>query len=166
MEGEIHPATFRNADLESYQLSTAKVLRYHSPKIIDLLTEREQRKETFQGEVQNAYKTFLRKIAQHYSVLRDAVNKLAIADCLMSLATLSLDENFCKPTFVETCSLSIVEGRHPVIERLKSDPFVPNTVTLGAEQPRNLVISGPNMGGKSSVVRMMAVLVILAQIGP
>ena len=133
----------------NYQLhgssSTTKVVRFHSPEIIELLQEREQHKETLHAEADMAYKEFLRDIAQYYVLFRDAVNKLAIADCLMSLATISLHGNFCKPEFLDGCSLSIVGGRHPIVEQLRSDPFVPNTIRLGGDSPRNLVISGPNV---------------------
>ena len=67
-----------------------------------------------------------------------------------------------KPEFTEQDTLEIVEGRHPMIEALRSDPFVPNTVRMGGEDPRSKIITGPNMGGKSSVVRMIALCTIVS----
>ena len=52
-----------------------------------------------------------------------------------------------------------------MIEAMRSDPFIPNTVTMGADKPRSKIITGPNMGGKSSSVRMIALIAIMAQIG-
>lgn len=122
-------------------------------------------------------------IAQdYYSALRDAVNKLATADCLLSLAHVALQENYVRPSFTDDDTLEIVDGRHPMVESLRSDPFVPNTIQMGGGQPRSKILTGPNMGGcvysvspvllltgavdrKSSCVRMIALIAIMAQIG-
>jgi DNA mismatch repair protein MSH3 len=120
-------------------------VRFHTPEIRQLLQERAQHKETLQVEADNAYKTFLQDIAQHYTHFRDVINKLATADCLMSLATVSLQGDMCKPLFVDELSLSIVGGRHPIIEQVRSEPYVPNSIVLGGNAPRHLVVSGPNV---------------------
>lgn len=125
--------------------STKSVVRFHTPEISQLLQEREQHKETLQVEGDKAYKSFLQDIAQHYTSFRDVVNKLAIADCLMSLATVSLQGDVCKPGFVDEVSLSIMDGRHPIIEQVRSEPYVPNSISLGGGAPRHLVVSGPNV---------------------
>ncbi|GJJ11973.1 hypothetical protein Clacol_006211 [Clathrus columnatus] len=146
--------------------STKNVLRYHTPEIIRFLEERERHKETRLAEAEKAYKAFLHNISEkYYALFRDVVNKLATADCLMSLAIVSLDNDFCKPEFVEGNLISIKEGCHPIIAHVRTEPFVPNSIDLGGESARNLVISGPNMGGKSSVVKLVALLVLMAQIG-
>ena len=90
------------------------------------------------------------------------MNKLAVADCLLSLARVALQEGYVKPEFVEDDVLQLAEGRHPMVETLKSDPFVPNTVMMGGGRPRSKVITGPNMGGKSSAVRMIALCAIVS----
>lgn len=115
----------------------------------------------------DAFKSFLNEIAQnHYALLRDAVNKLAIADCLMSLALVAMKGDYVKPEFTdELDTLEIIDGRHPGGEELKSEPFVPNTVTMGHGGQRSKIITGPNMGGKSSSVKMIALIAIMAQIG-
>jgi DNA mismatch repair protein MSH3 len=121
-------------------------MRFHSPEIISLIRQREQYKERHVAEANKAYKTFLSDIAQqYYSLFRDVINKLATADCLMSLAAMSLEGSFCKPAFVDALSVTIEEGRHPIIEQVRSEPFVPNTIRIGGDFPRNLVISGPNV---------------------
>lgn len=114
-----------------------------------------------------AFASFLEEISQnHYALLRDAVNKLAVADCLLSLALVSVKGDYVKPQFNDDGDvLEIIDGRHPMIEAMRSDPFIPNTVTMGADKPRSKIITGPNMGGKSSSVRMIALIAIMAQIG-
>lgn len=113
-----------------------------------------------------AFLSFLTDISeQHYGPLREAINKLAIADCLLSLAAAASQDNYTKPAFVADDRLEIVDGRHPMIENLRSDPFVPNDVALGGDAGSVKIITGPNMGGKSSSVRMIALVVLMAQIG-
>ncbi|KAG6845191.1 hypothetical protein H0H87_012748 [Tephrocybe sp. NHM501043] len=140
--------------------------RHQPPTVREKWEERLQYQETLQAAANRAFSSFLEEIAlNHYSLLRDAVNKLATADCLLSLAQVALQENYSRPIFTEDDSLEIVEGRHPMVEALRPDPFVPNTIVMGGGKPRSKIITGPNMGGKSSCVRMVALIAIMAQIG-
>ncbi|KAF9466351.1 DNA mismatch repair protein MSH3 [Collybia nuda] len=150
-----------------YTHSKTKYLaRYQSPLVKRKLEERAQYQETLQAEAQKAFSSFLKEISEkYYTVLRDSVNKVAIADCLLSLALVALQENYVRPDFTDDDTLEIVDGRHPMVEALRSDPFVPNTVEMGGGKPRSKIITGPNMGGKSSCVRMIALIAIMAQIG-
>lgn len=147
-------------------ISTKYLRRYYSPEVKQLLQERARYQESLNAAANKAYKSFLNEIVQsHYPVLRDAVSKLAIADCLSSLAQVALQDGYVRPELTEDNVLEIVDGRHPMVEALRSDPFVPNTITLGGDSPRSAIITGPNMGGKSSAVRMVALIAIMAQIG-
>ncbi|PFH52420.1 hypothetical protein AMATHDRAFT_140149 [Amanita thiersii Skay4041] len=140
--------------------------RYRPLEVIQKLEERARYQETLQAEACNAYRQFLAEISsKHYTVLRAAVTHLAMADCLICFAHVALRNNYVRPEFMNEDVLEIVDGRHPMIEELRSDPFVPNSVKIGSESPRNLIITGPNMGGKSSCVRMVALIAIMAQIG-
>ena len=79
--------------------------------------------------------------------MRDAVNKLATADCLLSLALVALQDNYVKPIFTEEDAIEIVDGRHPMVEALRTDPFVPNTVRMGSAVgvcPGEVEIGSPN----------------------
>ena len=102
---------------------------------------------------------------EFYAPFRNVVNKLAVADCLLSMASVASQSDYTKPKFVEEDCLIIKNGRHPMVETLRSDPFVPNTVHLGGKDTRTKVITGPNMGGKSSAVRMVALIALMAQLG-
>ncbi|KIY71595.1 hypothetical protein CYLTODRAFT_345511 [Cylindrobasidium torrendii FP15055 ss-10] len=143
--------------------------RYQTPAVRHKIEERSQRQECIASEANKAFKAFLGMIHEtHYAVLRDVVTKLATADCLLSLAHVALQPNYVKPTIAADAEgnvLDIVEGRHPIVEALSSDPFVPNSVSMGGQDGRVKIITGPNMGGKSSVVRMVALIAIMAQIG-
>ncbi|KZT11630.1 uncharacterized protein LAESUDRAFT_734417 [Laetiporus sulphureus 93-53] len=146
--------------------STKTLRRYRTPEVREKVQQRAQFKEALDAAANKAYQSFLGEISQkYYALMRDAVNKLAVADCLLSLARVALQEGYVKPQFTEDDTLEIVEGRHPMVEVLRSEPFVPNTVRMGAGHPASKIITGPNMGGKSSVVRMIAICAIVAQIG-
>ncbi|WP_416176421.1 DNA mismatch repair protein MutS [Clostridium sp.] len=87
-------------------------------------------------------------------------------DCLSSLATVALENNYCKPKINSGDKISIVEGRHPVVEKmLESGDFVSNDTYLDNDENQMLLITGPNMAGKSTYMRQTALIVILAQIG-
>lgn len=147
--------------------STRVLRRYHTPRVKAKVDERARLKESLVAEANQAYAAFLSEIAiKHYTLLRDAVQKLATADCLMSLALVSLQSGYAKPQFVEDEDVfEITDGRHPLLEQLRSDPYVPNSSTMGGERPRSAIVTGPNMGGKSSCVRQIALIAIMAQIG-
>ncbi|KAF8447476.1 muts domain V-domain-containing protein [Boletus edulis BED1] len=128
--------------------STKHYRRYHNPEVKRLTQERAIYQELLAAEADKAYSTFLAEIAQsHYSLLRDATNKLAVADCLLSLAHIALQDGYVRPELTDEDVLDITDGRHPMVEAL------------------SVIITGPNMGGKSSAVRMVALIAIMAQIG-
>ncbi|KAL0580265.1 Mismatch repair protein msh3 [Marasmius crinis-equi] len=140
--------------------------RYRPPEVKEKMDARLRAQETLQAECNRAFRLFLSEIAEHYGVLRNAINKLATADCLFSLAQVALKPNYVRPSFSDTDELEIVDGRHPMVEVIRLDPFIPNTIRMGAGgNPRSKIITGPNMGGKSSLVRMVALIAIMAQIG-
>ncbi|EJD46059.1 hypothetical protein AURDEDRAFT_87246 [Auricularia subglabra TFB-10046 SS5] len=144
---------------------TKKYSRYRSAGAAKLLFILEQHREMLDQESEEALQDFQRKISEHYVALRHAVTQLATADCLVSLAHVSMEPSYCQPTFVDTNVLDIKGGRHPMIELLRDDPYTPNSILLGGRDANSKVITGPNMGGKSSFVRMVALIVIMAQVG-
>ncbi|KAJ3864053.1 DNA mismatch repair protein MSH3 [Lentinula novae-zelandiae] len=147
--------------------ATKSKARYRPSDVQLKLEERYRWQETLDIEANHAYSLFLDEISEnHYATMRNAVNKLAEADCLISLAQVGLQVDYTRPKFVDTDQLEIMEGRHPMIELLRSDPFIPNTIRMGSQrEPRSKIVTGPNMGGKSSSVRMVALIAIMAQIG-
>ncbi|QRW14701.1 DNA mismatch repair protein MutS [Ceratobasidium sp. AG-Ba] len=145
--------------------STKAVTRFHTPEIKAKIHEREVYKETLTVEANKAFNMFLGEIAEHYSVLRNVTMKLAVLDCLSALATIARQPGYVKPQFFDDDRLDVDGGRHPMVEALRVDPFVPISCTLGGNEPRTKIITGPNMGGKSSCVRTIALVAILAQIG-
>ena len=104
--------------------------------------------------------------------LRDAASiqrtalAIAMLDALASLAETARQYNYCRPLLREPGILRIQEGRHPVLDqRVAEEKFVPNDVALDSQESRLIILTGPNMAGKSTYLRQTALLVLLAQIG-
>jgi DNA mismatch repair protein MutS len=110
------------------------------------------------------YDALLDIILQELLPLQTAAQALAEVDVLANFAERADSLNLCCPVFSNEAQITITEGRHPVVEAVLKKPFVPNDVRLD-EQQRMLVITGPNMGGKSTYMRQIALIVLLAQIG-
>jgi len=111
-------------------------------------------------------------IAAEAKRIRQTALALAEVDVLASLAHIAALRNYCRPQLLESSAggeLEIIEGRHPVIEQQEmaggSDRFVPNDLYLNATTHNILLLTGPNMGGKSTYLRQTALIVILAQMG-
>ena len=91
---------------------------------------------------------------------------MAQLDVLVSLAIVAADNNYCRPVVDDSDQLVIREGRHPVVEQvLKGSLFVPNDTVLDCGENRCLIITGPNMAGKSTYMRQNALIALMAQIG-
>ena len=96
--------------------------------------------------------------------LRAMAEALAEADVLITLARRSLELGYCRPELTDEPVFQLRGARHPVVERVLDGPFIPNDLDLHAER-RLLVITGPNMGGKSTFMRQAALIAIIAHIG-
>ena len=92
---------------------------------------------------------------------------IATLDVLSGFAQLAIENRYVRPVMNESLSLKITEGRHPVIEKQlpPGEPFIPNDVSLDIQEQQILMITGPNMSGKSAILRQTALIVLLAQIG-
>src|SRR5690606_9941133 len=98
--------------------------------------------------------------------LQKLATVLAQLDCVIALAEVAQKRNYVRPTVEESQELWIEGGRHPVLDaRLPAGRFVPNDTQLGAEQGRFLLITGPNMAGKSTYIRQVALITLMAQTG-
>ncbi|MBA7561839.1 DNA mismatch repair protein MutS [subsurface metagenome] len=103
--------------------------------------------------------------AQYVSRLQNLADTLAQCDCLTSLAYLARRRNYIRPKVTNDTELIINEGKHPVLAENLGAEFVPNDVELGKKNGDVLIITGPNMSGKSTYIRQTALLVLLAQTG-
>lgn len=163
-----------NTDLKHVPASWAKISgtkklsRFHTPEVIRLTAERDQHKEALAAACDAAFTSLLTSIAADYQPLRDAVASLATLDCLLSLSKVASLPGYSKPTILPSSSpptISITDGRHPIAEHTLPNGYIPFTTSLSSPSPLAQLITGPNMGGKSSYVRAVALLVLLAQTG-
>ena len=105
------------------------------------------------------------KISQEKERLQKIASRIALLDVLSSLAELASQRSYNRPIVNEEERIKIVEGRHPVIEVTNEEPFIPNDTYLDRKAEQILIVTGPNMGGKSTYLRQVALICILAQMG-
>ncbi|KKA29438.1 hypothetical protein TD95_002678 [Thielaviopsis punctulata] len=146
---------------------TKKVARFHTPTVLRLIAERDRHKEALAAACDAAFRALLARMAAHYQPWRAAVCALAQLDCLRSLSRVAALPGYTRAQLLSSGppQIHIADGRHPVAEHLLSSAYIPFSSTLGGTQAAAQLITGPNMGGKSSYVRTVAQLCILAQIG-
>jgi DNA mismatch repair protein MutS len=104
--------------------------------------------------------------SQYMESLRRAADVLGTLDVLASLARIARENRYCRPEMCEDSILELEESRHPVLEKLPStDRFIPNDIIMDEENNRLFLITGPNMAGKSTVMRQAALSILMAQMG-
>jgi len=106
-----------------------------------------------------------RQIAAETKRIQMTARALAALDVLASSAEVAARRRYARPVLHDGDEMEIIQGRHPVIEAFIDEPFVPNNIFLNNSTDRLLIITGPNMGGKSTVLRQTAIICILAQTG-
>lgn len=146
--------------------STKKMIRYHPPEVLTALDQLLLANEELMIVSRAAWDSFLRGFGIYYAEFRGAVQALATLDCLFSFATLLKNKNYVRPMFVddsEPLQINICSGRHPVLETILQDNFVPNDTNLCADKEYCQIVTGPNMGGKSCYIRQVALIALMAQ---
>ncbi len=140
--------------------------RYITPELKEHEIEILAAKEEANRIEYEIYTSTLRDILQSVSHMQVACDAIATIDCLVNFAVLATKHSYCRPKLLYSNELRIHDGRHPVVERLlHDDPFVPNSVHLDTLQHQLLIITGPNMAGKSVFIRQTALIVLLCHIG-
>ena len=110
------------------------------------------------------YEKLLETLNEYLPALQSCSAGIAEIDVLATLAERAYSLKFCQPELKNEPGINIVGGRHPVVEQVSSDPFVANNLVMNDDR-KMLIITGPNMGGKSTYMRQAALIVLLAQIG-
>ena len=105
-------------------------------------------------------------MCQQVAAIQASAAAVAQVDVLNSFATVAADNRYCMPQVDDSDTLTITQGRHPVVEKvLKGTPFVPNDTHMDRGEDRCAIITGPNMAGKSTYMRQVALIVLMAQMG-
>ncbi|XP_048583946.1 DNA mismatch repair protein Msh3 isoform X2 [Nematostella vectensis] len=166
----------RNAKLPSVPAdwikisATKQICRFRTPFVEEKFKSICQWREKLAQACQEAWLEFLDIFSTSYTRFHRAVKLVANLDCIMSLATVARQPGYVCPVIkkeTEASSVLITQGRHPVIDVLLQEhaQYVPNNTELNTEGPRCMIITGPNMGGKSSYIKQVALIVLMAQMG-
>ena len=115
----------------------------------------------------NLYTDLLNKLSKNILKLQSTSLSIAFLDCLISFSNSAIEYKFCLPTISNDNVIDIKKGRHVIIERSLSpdEVYIPNNVYLDNQSQQIIIITGPNMAGKSALIRQTALIVLLAQIG-
>ncbi len=155
------------ADYERKQ-TLVNAERFTTPELKELevkILEAEERSLAIERDLVNELRTFT---AAHASEIRETARAVAELDLSATLAQVAAERRYTRPAFSDTGEMKVIAGRHPVIERLgerEGARFIPNDLYLDNEQHFLSIITGPNMGGKSTYLRQAALFVVLAQMG-
>jgi DNA mismatch repair protein MutS len=154
----VPPDFFRKQTLVNSERFITPELKEYEEKVLNA--------EQKIGELE--YDLFLEvreKISQEKERLQKTASCIALLDVLSSLAELASRRSYNRPSVNQEERIRIAEGRHPVIEVTNEEPFIPNDTYLDREAEQILIVTGPNMGGKSTYLRQVALICILAQMG-
>jgi DNA mismatch repair protein MutS len=156
------------ADYERKQ-TLVNAERFTTPELKELeakILSAEERAQTLELEL---FREIRRRVAAEATRIRRTAQALAELDVLACFAMLAAERNYHRPEISANGELEILQGRHPVIERLaapgESGGFIANDLFLNADSDRILIITGPNMGGKSTYLRQAALIGVMAQMG-
>jgi DNA mismatch repair protein MutS len=155
------PATWiRKQTLVNAERYITEELKEYETKILGA-------EEKIQKIEQDLFSQLLQNIIQFVQKVQENAQIIAKIDCLLSFSVLAIDNNYVRPKMDESTDLEIKNGRHPVIEKqLPIDQnYIANDVVLNRNQQQIIMITGPNMSGKSAILRQTALIVLLAQMG-
>jgi len=141
--------------------------RYVTPELKEMeekILTAEEKIETLEQELYNELRD---TIAQQTGILQENAELLAHLDCFAGLAAVAERHDYVRPSVNDGLTIDIEEGRHPVVEQTlpPGDPFIPNDMCLDPDDEQVLIITGPNMAGKSVALRQVGLIVLLAQVG-
>jgi DNA mismatch repair protein MutS len=162
--GQVPPDYIRRQTLTNAERFITPELKEHEARILSAQERIEEMERSIYAEV-------LRQLSVFYTQLMVTASAIAQVDVLLSFAEVAAHQGFVRPVLQQEISIEIIGGRHPVVEyALDGDVFIPNDTSLKTESEsmegaRILLLTGPNMAGKSTYLRQVALIALLAQIG-
>lgn len=155
----VPPGYIRKQTLTGAERFITPELKEYEEKVLQAEEESGKLEEELFSEL-------IHQVAGFTSRVQEASRRVALIDVLCALAEVAANYNYVRPTVKDDGEIKIIGGRHPVLERLElGERFVPNDVQLNNDQNRLLIITGPNMAGKSTFIRQVALIVLMAQMG-
>ena len=161
-----HSSTEKVPDYYTRKQTLANAERYITPQLKEFETKILGAQEKIIQIEYNLFTQIREVLKTKISSIQDTAHEIAILDVLVSLAQAATEYNYIRPKLVDGGVINIKDGRHPLVERILSrDLFVPNDTCLDNAQNEIMIITGPNMAGKSTYMRQTALLTLMAQIG-
>jgi len=142
----------------------ANAERYITPQLKELEHRILSARERSVALEQELFLQLRESLSREVDRIQEAARRVALTDVLVSLARVALDRGYVRPSLARKRMVHIEDGRHPVVEAQLKEEFVPNTTLLVPEEALH-IITGPNMSGKSTYIRQVALLLIMAQMG-
>ncbi len=157
---KVPPEWIRKQTLVSAERYITEELKEYESKILGA-------EEKVMSIEQQLFEQLVFSLSEYIASIQLNANLVAQIDCLLSFAACAKDYGYCKPEVNESLAINIKEGRHPVIERMlpAGEEYVSNDVFLDTTNQQVVIITGPNMSGKSALLRQTALIVLLSQIG-
>ncbi|MBN1282503.1 MAG: DNA mismatch repair protein MutS [Proteobacteria bacterium] len=154
----VPPRYIRRQTLANAERFVTPKLKEHEERVLG----GEERARAMEFEI---FASLREEAGREVASLQRTAEAAATLDALASFARVASEYDYSRPSVDDSLAISIRDGRHPIVERLCADRFVPNDVTLNGDDLRMLMITGPNMAGKSTVMRQTALIALMAQIG-
>ncbi len=157
---KVPPEWIRKQTLVNAERYITQELKEYEEKILGA----QEKIESIQARL---YAALIAAVAEYIPALKVNASMLARLDVLLSFTRVSDENRYCRPVVEDSLAIDLVEARHPVIERElpPGEPYISNSVSLDNESSQIMMITGPNMSGKSALLRQTALNVIMAQIG-
>ena len=147
--------------------TTVSAERYITPELKEFEAKILGAEEKIAQLENSIYTALVEKTAKYITAIQDNAQVISQIDCLLSFATIASEYGYACPVVDDSTDLEIIDGRHPVIERRMSvgEQYIPNSLTLNRENQQIIMITGPNMSGKSALLRQTALICLMAQVG-
>ncbi|WP_303672977.1 DNA mismatch repair protein MutS [Vampirovibrio chlorellavorus] len=159
------PADYhRKQTLTNAERYTTDILKTHEAQVLDAQSNQYELEYTL-------FMDLRQKLLTYAHIVADSAQRVAVLDVLQSLATVAVEQNYVRPHVDDSLEINLQQSRHPVVEKiLPLGRFVPNNVALSADPealqiPQMMIITGPNMAGKSTYMRQVAQIILMAQMG-
>lgn len=158
-------ASFNVPDHFEVRQTLANSQRYATPELKEFEAAALDADERGDEMEQALFAALVKDIETHANRLSGAAETVARLDVAAALADIAVERRYVRPQFTDDGGLYITQGRHPVVEAIQTERFVPNDCHLGAGEPHIVVLTGPNMAGKSTFLRQVALIALMAQSG-
>ncbi len=139
--------------------------RYHTEELKEAestILEAEEKADGFESRI---FQELIDRVGGRLAEIREAANLTAHVDLMLAYADLAERNDYCRPDCDDSLVLEITAGRHPVVEQLLDHDFIPNDTLCNGSSRQVLLLTGPNMGGKSTYLRQVALITLMAQAG-